>query len=578
MNLPMCPALVFDPADAAQHGQAILDNVLEAIITTDSRGLMTSFNRAATRIFGYAAQEVIGRNVSMLMPAPDRAQHDAHMVRYESTREARVIGVGRETFGLHKCGLVFPIQLSLSAIERDGQLSYVGLVRDISEQKEAESHIERLAYYDALTGLPNRRWVLDQLAQLHSRFAKQGGHAALIFADIDRFKSANDTLGHAGGDALLRATGMRLKDCLDGQGLVARLGGDEFAMLISDLDTDADMAQLEAAQWCQRLLHRLRCEHQIAGQEYRTSASLGVLLVRDGRESPEALLAHAELAMQQAKSESRDTYRFYAAEMGRLAALRASLLNDLRLALQRQELALVYQPQVDEWGDVLGAEALLRWRHPSRGMVSPADFIPLAEQSGFIIEIGQWVLRQACDMLAGWRRHRQTAVLSIAINISATEFLDPEFVPAVSRALAVSGADPRRLKLELTESVLTVDLSDLARKLSALKCMGVGLSLDDFGTGYSSMAYLRELPLDQLKIDRSFIVEIDRSARDEVLVRGMVDMCRVLGLSVIAEGVETPSQRERLLACGCTSFQGYLTGRPMSAEDLRAMVETCQPV
>ncbi|MDC6166620.1 putative bifunctional diguanylate cyclase/phosphodiesterase [Paucibacter sp. XJ19-41] len=574
MNHPTRPALVLDPVEAAQHGQAILDNVLEAIITTDSQGLMTSFNRAATRIFGYDAQEVIGRNVSLLMPAPDRAQHGGYMARYESTREARVIGVGRETFGQHKCGLVFPIQLSLSAIERDGQLSYVGLVRDISEQKEAESHIERLAYYDALTGLPNRRLLLDQLAQLHSRFAKQGGHAALIFADIDRFKSVNDTLGHAGGDALLRATGERLKECLVSQGLVARMGGDEFAMLIPDLDADADMAQLEAAQWCQRLLHRLRCEHQLAGHEYRTSASLGVLLIRDGREAPEALLAHAELAMQQAKSESRDTYRFYDAEMGRSAALRAGRLNDLRLSLRRQELALVFQPQVDEWGDVLGAEALLRWRHPSRGTVSPADFIPLAEQSGFIIQIGQWVLLQACDMLAAWRRHRHTAVLSIAINISATEFRDPEFVATVSRALAVSGADPRRLKLELTESVLTVDLSDLAQKLSAIKRMGVSLSLDDFGTGYSSMAYLRELPLDQLKIDRSFIVEIDRSARDEVLVRGMVEMCRVLGLSVIAEGVETPSQRERLLACGCTSFQGYLTGRPMSAEDLDRLIGT----
>ncbi|MCU7375177.1 EAL domain-containing protein [Paucibacter sp. O1-1] len=572
MNLPTRTALLCEQADAAQHGQAILDNVLEAIITTDSRGLMTSINRATTRIFGYAAAEVIGRNVSMLMPAPDRLQHDGYITRYESTRDARVIGVGRETFGQHKSGRVFPIRLSLSAIERDGQLSYVGLVRDISEQKEVESHIERLAYYDSLTGLPNRRLLLDQLAQLQYRFAKQGGHAALIVADIDRFKSVNDTLGHAGGDELLRETGQRLKDCLGGHGLVSRLGGDEFAMLIPDLDADPDMARLEAAQWCQRLLHRLRCEHQLAGHEYRTSASLGVLLIRDGRESPEALLAHADLAMYQAKSESRDTYRFYDAEMGRSAALRAGLLNDLRLALQRQELTLMYQPQVDECGDVLGAEALLRWRHPSRGMVSPADFIPLAEQSGFIIQIGQWVLRQACDMLAAWRCHRQTAVLSIAINISATEFRDPDFVAAVSRALAISGADPRRLKLELTESVLTVDLSDLAQKLSALKRMGVGLSLDDFGTGYSSMAYLRELPLDQLKIDRSFIVEIDRSARDEVLVRGMVEMCRVLGLSVIAEGVETLTQRERLLACGCTSFQGYLTGRPMSAEDLGRLI------
>jgi PAS domain S-box-containing protein/diguanylate cyclase (GGDEF)-like protein len=566
-------------AEAAQQRQAILDNVLEAIITTDSKGVVTSFNRAATRIFGYEPEEVIGRNVSLLMPQPDRAHHDGYMARYAATRQPRVIGLGRETQGQHKSGRVFPMYLSLSAIERQGKLSYVGLIRDVSEQKEAESRIERLSNYDALTGLPNRRLLLKRLSELQRQIAERDGHAALIVADVDQFKSVNDTLGHAIGDALLRATGQRLTDCLGAQGTVARLSGDEFGMLIHELSPDPDVAEREAAQWCQRLLQLFRREHDLAGHEHRTSASLGALLIRDDLEPPEALLAHADLAVQQAKTESRDTYRFYDAEMGRSASFRAGLLNDLRLALQRRELALVYQPQVDQWGEVLGAEALLRWRHPSRGMVSPADFIPLAEQSGFIIEIGQWVLRQACETLAGWRRHRQTAHLSIAINVSATEFRDPDFAAAVSCALAISGADPRRLKLELTESVLTVDLSDLANKLSALKRMGVCLSLDDFGTGYSSMAYLRELPLDQLKIDRSFIVEIDRSARDEVLVRGMVDMCKVLGLSVIAEGVETPSQRERLLACGCTSFQGYLTGRPMSAEDLRAMigVEACQP-
>jgi diguanylate cyclase (GGDEF)-like protein/PAS domain S-box-containing protein len=558
-------------ATLAEHRQAILDNVLEAIITADADGRIQSFNKAATQIFGYRADEVLGGNLALLMPEPEASQHAGHMARYAATRRARVIGVGRETRGRHRSGRVFPIHLSVSALERDGKLTYVGLIRDISAQKEAEHHIERLAYYDPLTGLANRRLLLDRVVQAQRRLTRQRGHAALIFADIDQFKAVNDTLGHAAGDALLRAAGRRLEEAVGPWGTVARLGGDEFALLIPGLHADPAIAHQEAEAWCQTLLELTRRHHGLFGREIRTSASLGAVLFADGRESAEALLAQADTAMYQAKSGSRDSYRFFDAEMARSAAQRATLLHDLRLALPRGELALAYQPQVDDAGKLLGAEALLRWRHPTRGLVSPADFIPLAEQSGFVIEIGRWVLAQACELLARWRHDPRLSQLTLAVNVSATEFHAPDFVESVARTVADTGADPRRLKLELTESVLSADLGDLAGKLHLLKRMGLGLSLDDFGTGYSAIAYLRELPLDQLKIDRSFIVEIESSERDRAIVQGIVALCGILGLSAIAEGVETEGQRQLLLAGGCLHFQGWLTGRPMSAEELGMM-------
>ncbi|MBV8503294.1 MAG: EAL domain-containing protein [Paucibacter sp.] len=565
-------------AEMAKHSQAIVDNVLEAIVTADADGKIRSFNRAATKIFGYRADEVIGQNLSILMPQAEQARHQRHMSRYEATRRPHVIGVGREDFGRHKSGRVFPIFLSVAAIEGEGRPSYVGLIRDISQARDAQARIERLAFFDSLTGLSNRSALMDRIQACVAAMEQRGGHALLICADLDQFKSVNNTLGHGTGDQLLRSVGAKFAQCVEQDGCVARLGGDEFAILIDRLGPDAELAYQQASVWCQRLMQIVRDRHDLMGHEYRISASMGAAVFGGSGHAPEELLRRADMAMHQAKAESRDTYRFFDQALAEAARDKAALLNDLRLALPRGELVLAYQPQVDHAGRVHGAEALIRWKHAVRGLVSPGEFIPIAEQSGFVIEIGHWVLRQACDMLARWRRDSSTEKLSLAVNISATEFRDPDFVASLSRALAVSGADPRRLKLELTESVLAVDLAELAHKLTVLKQLGVSLSLDDFGTGYSSIAYLRELPLDQLKIDRSFIVDIANNRRDEVLVRGMVEMCKLLGLSVIVEGVETEAQRERLLACGCRSFQGYLTGRPMSADDLRARLatDTCE--
>lgn len=561
-------------AELSQHNQSVLDHVLEGIIVVDSDGCIRTFNKAATKIFGYAVDEVIGRNVSVLMPEPDRSHHNRYMSRYESTGKARVVGTSRAGNAQHKSGRIFPIQLSLSAIQRSGRPMYVGLVRDISEDQEAQARIERLAFFDGLTGLPNRKQLMDRLAQVRARHMDSGGHAALIFADLDQFKSINSTLGHAAGDDLLRAIANRFSTCVGDHGMAARLGGDEFAFVIEGLGKEYEQALLSATEWCQRLLALSQRGFGLHGHDFRTSASLGALVFGAGEHTSDELIARADLAMHQAKSESRDTYRFYDAKLGREVIRKASLLNDLRLALPRNELLLMYQPQVSATDCVVGAEALVRWRHPTRGLVSPVDFIPLAEQSGFVIEIGRWVLKEACAALAQWRHRKETERLTLAVNISATEFRSPDFVKDVTKAIEDAGANPRCLKLELTESILALDLEELSCKLSELRRLGVGISLDDFGTGYSSIAYLRQLPIDQLKIDRSFIVELEHSKRDETIVRGLIDLCQVLGLSVIAEGVETELQRERLVACGCRLLQGYLTGAPMHLDQVNAMAES----
>lgn len=565
-------------ADLVKSSQAIVNNVLEAIVTADADGRIQSFNHAATQIFGYAAHEVIGKNLSLLMPEPESARHDRYLTRYETTRRPHVIGKGRESMGRHKSGRVFPVHLSISVIEGEHRPTYVGLISDISAQHEAQARIERLAFHDTLTNLPNRSALLERLKATSATLCEHQGHAILISVDVDRFRSVNDTLGHAAGDTLLHTLGAKFSRCVGDLGTVARLGGDEFGVLIHPLDEEREAVVLQASAWCQRLMQIARAKHDLEGHEFRTSASLGVTLLGASTQTPEVLLRQANMAMHQAKAESRDTYRFFDPELAVSVSRKSALLNDLRLALPRGEMMLAYQPQVDGADQVIGAEALVRWKHPDRGMIPPADFIPLAEQSGFINELGLWVLRSACATLARWATHPRSADLTLAVNISASEFRDPDFVDVLTRTLKETSADPKRLKLELTESVLTQDLEELSKKLQALKELGVSLALDDFGTGYSSIAYLRSLPVDQLKLDRSFILEIAHNPRDETIVRGVVELSRLLGFSVIAEGVETQAQRDRLRACHCSHVQGYLTGRPMTADALYHRVTTQEAV
>jgi len=443
---------------------------------------------------------------------------------------------------------------------------YRGVARDITERKQAEAEIQRLAFYDELTGLPNRRLLMDRLACAATLSARDGSHGALLFLDLDNFKGINDTLGHEWGDQLLVQVGARISASVRATDTVARLGGDEFVVVLQGLHKLQTEAAAEAEAVAQKVLTALNSPYQVNGCEIHSTPSIGITLFSDALQPVQEWLKRADLAMYQAKAQGRNMLCFFDPAMQVAASARLALEGDIRQGLLREEFLLHYQPVVDESGLVMGAEALVRWLHPQRGMVSPADFIPLAEQTGLILVLGQQVLSMACRQLAQWAGDAATSWWSLAVNVSAQEFRQPDFVQKVLAALQDSGADPGRLTLELTESLLLQDVEDSILKMQALRKLGVGFSLDDFGTGYSSLSYLKRLPLDQLKIDQSFVRDVLTDPHDATIACTIITLAHSLGLEVVAEGVETDGQRLFLLRNGCRKFQGYLFGRPGSVE------------
>lgn len=443
---------------------------------------------------------------------------------------------------------------------------YRGVARNITERKKAEAEIERLAFYDELTALPNRRLLLDRLEHATLGCARDACHGALLFLDLDNFKAINDTLGHEWGDHLLIQVAARLQACVRAVDTVARLGGDEFVVILQQLHSVEPEAAVEAQAIAQKIIASLNEPFQVDNREMHSTPSIGIALFRDAQRPVHELLQRADLAMYQAKAQGRNTLCFFDPAMQAAASARSALEGDIRRGLQRNEFLLHYQPVVNAAGDVLGAEALVRWMHPQRGMVSPGDFIALAEQTGLILPLGQRVMRLACEQLALWAAHPRTAGWSVAVNVSAREFRHPRFVQQVLETLGDCGARPDRLKLELTESLMLHDVEDSILKMQALRTVGVGFSLDDFGTGYSSLGYLKRLPLDQLKIDQSFVRDVLTDPNDAAIACTIVGLARSLGLEVVAEGVEAEGQRAFLLRTGCQQFQGYLFGRPGPAE------------
>ncbi|MCF8167924.1 MAG: EAL domain-containing protein [Rhodoferax sp.] len=445
---------------------------------------------------------------------------------------------------------------------------YRGTGSDITLRKKAEADIERLAFFDALTGLPNRRLLLDRLQKAVATSARRGTHGALLFIDLDNFKILNDTLGHHTGDELLKQVAVRLSECVRGIDTVARLGGDEFVVMLEELsksDIEA-AAQVEAVG--KKVLLALNQHFHLEGQLHHSSPSIGVTLFYEHLHGVDELLKRADLAMYQAKAAGRNTLRFFDPVMQAAATARATLEADMRLGLMRQEFRLFYQPVVDEQRKIMGVEGLLRWQHPERGMVSPAEFIPVAEQTGLILPLGQWVLEVACSQLVAWSAQPSTRGLMVAVNVSARQFRHPEFSNQLLALLRSSGANPYRLKLEITESMLVSDMGDAIAKMSELRSIGVNFALDDFGTGYSSLSYLKLLPLDQLKIDQSFVRDVLKDPNDAAIVRTILNLAASLDLGVVAEGVETAGQHDFLLRNGCKAFQGYLFGRPVPVEQL----------
>jgi diguanylate cyclase (GGDEF)-like protein len=448
--------------------------------------------------------------------------------------------------------------------------------REFNRLLDAHAEIRNLAFYDPLTGLPNRRLLLDRLRKTLAGSARSGRLCALLFADLDDFKTLNDTLGHQTGDLLLREVAQRIEACVRDTETVARLGGDEFVVMLEELSELPEVAAAQAEIAAEKILFAIGQPYLLEGRECRSTSSMGVTIFGDCESSADDVLQQADIAMYQAKAAGRNTVHFFAPALQAAVNARVEMEEEMRLAIKTGQFLLYYQPQVD-CGVPVGAEALVRWQHPKRGFMPPGLFIPLAEESGLILPLGQWVLGEACRQIAAWAGSELTAHLAVAVNISARQFSQPDFVEQVLTALECSGANPQNLKLELTESMLVENIKEVIVKMTELKSHGLRFSLDDFGTGYSSLSYLKRMPLDELKIDRSFVEDALTDAGGSAIVQAIISLGRAMSLPVVAEGVETEEQRDFLAALGCHSYQGYLFSRPLPVEEFeRLLARTVQ--
>lgn len=545
-----------------------------AIMVTDSRQRILRVNPAFTRLTGYSAEEAIGRTPALLKSG---RQDGAFYRQMWSDLQGSDHWQG-EIWNRRKSGETYPEWLTITVI-RDGRgtvTNYVATFSDITELKAAESEIHNLAFYDPLTNLPNRRLLLNRLGQARATSLRSGQYGALLMVDLDHFKNLNDTQGHDVGDSLLVEVAGRLKGCLRSGDTAARPGGDEFVVMLEDLGLEEGGAAVQAETVAEKIRLALNEPFSLgADRQHFTSASVGIsLFLRDGK-TVEALLKQADIALYKAKEAGRNTTRFFDSGMQTALDRRATLESGLRRALAQEEFRIHLQPQVDTRGRVIGAEILLRWQLPDGQMVAPGDFIPLAEETGLIVPIGLWVLASACACLRRWEGHRRTRELYLAVNVSPRQFRQPDFVAAVEALLEQHGASAHLLKLELTENLLLDHTETTVERMQALRAIGVRFSLDDFGTGYASLSYLKRYPFNQLKVDQSFIRDLSTDQDDAAIVRAIIAMGQTLRLQVVAEGVETPEQRQYLQKHGCTAFQGYLFGRPMPLPDFSAYLAGC---
>ena len=552
--------------ESADRTQAILDNMIDGVITINALGIMQSCNPAACRFFGYSEEEALGQNVAMLMPEPHRAQHDGYLLNDQRAGKLCVVGVSREVVGQRRNGTTFPLSVALSEVQNNGQTVFIGILRDLSLQQHNTQEIHRLAFYDQLTGLPNRHSLMARIEQALTDSARTGQYAALLLLDLDDFKKINDTHGLMAGDQLLIQAGARLKATVRASDAVTRLGGDEFALLLPALGEQQDTAATFAEASAAHLLGVLSQSYSLSDLHCQTTVSIGIVVFQGAAQNTDDLLKKADIALYQAKDGGRNTLRFFDAAMQAAALAHAERLADLRRGLAQKEFVLYYQPQVNHQSDIIGVEALVRWQHATRGLVPPMEFIPLAEESKLILPLGQWVLETACAQIRAWANKPLTEPWTMAVNVSALQFAQADFVEKVAYALQSTGANPARLKLELTESMLIRDVSAVIAKMKYIRALGVSFSLDDFGTGYSSLSYLKLLPLDQLKIDRSFVRDLLTDPNDAAIAHAVIALGHSLGLAVIAEGVETTQQRDMLAKLDCDAFQGYLFGKPMPVD------------
>ena len=563
-------------SEASLRIAAIAFDSPEGMMVTDADGVILQVNASFTRITGYSGAEAMGRTPGML----SSGRHDAAF--YQAMWSA-IAANGRwqgEVWNRRKNGEVYPELLNIAAVRDAGGAvtHYVASLNDITLSKAASAEITNLAFFDPLTHLPNRRMLLERLAQALPAAATGGHHGALMIIDLDDFKTLNETLGHRTGDLLLQQVATRLHACLRQGDTVARLGGDEFVVLVEGLSGQPREAAAQGEALAGKILAALNRPYALAGHQCHSTPSIGITLFHSGTQSQaDELLVQADIAMYAVKQAGRNGIRFFDQRMQDSISDRARLENELRHAIDTQQFELYYQLQVDRLQRPVGAEALIRWRQPDGSTVSPARFIPLAEETGMILLLGQWVLESACAQLRAWRSAPAMDALTLAINVSARQFHQADFCEQVCSAVQRYGIDPGLLKLELTEGILLDNTDDTIASMQALRRLGVRFSLDDFGTGYSSLQYLKRLPLDQLKIDQSFVRDLVNDGNDQAIVLTIIAMARSLKLDVIAEGVETDAQCALLGQLGCHAYQGYLFSKPVPAAALASLLQQGYP-
>ncbi|MBI5430275.1 MAG: EAL domain-containing protein [Nitrosomonadales bacterium] len=532
-------------------------------------------NPATLNLFGCTREQIIGEPPYRFSPEfqPDgRSSSEKAMEKINAA-----LNGDPSTFEWQHCrydGTPFDAEVTLNAVKISGKIHLLATVRDITGRKESEKKIYQLAFHDPLTSLPNRQLLHDRLQHALASSGRSDRKGAILHIDLDNFKTINDTHSHVMGDLLLQQVAERLTACVREGDTVARLGSDEFVVILEDLGKQNIEAAEQVEAVCNKILSALRQPYQLNSHAFRGSCSIGATLFSADSQDFEELLKQADIAMYQAKVAGRDTLRFFDNKMQEVINARALLEGELHKALERQQFHLYYQVQMDSANRAVGAEALIRWNHPEHGIVSPDIFIPLAEETGLILPIGQWVLDTACSQISAWQQDPLTQGLTLSVNISARQFLQADFVAQVQAAIKRYAINPNLLKLELTESMLLEDTKDIIATMSALKTIGYQLSLDDFGTGYSSLQYLKKFPFDQIKIDQSFVRDIATDANDAAIVKAIIAITEALGLDVIAEGVEAELQREFLDSCGCHSFQGYLFGGPVAIEQFGALLRS----
>jgi diguanylate cyclase (GGDEF)-like protein/PAS domain S-box-containing protein len=556
-----------------EHYRTIFQTSIDGIaISRMDDGKFIDVNQAFLNIVKYEREEIVGRTSTELGVWSDELirQDITEVLRRDSYFRNLTIPYKR------KNGEIFWIHLSASAIELDGVPCILSIIRDTSEIRAAEERIKDLSYRDPLTHLPNRRMLLERLLNVPDMGAEGTHKRALLLINLDDFKKLNDAHGNQIGDLLLQEVGRRLIACVRGADTVARCGGDDFAVLLDDLGNIPEPAASQAKIVAEKIRTALSQTYMLDGRECHSPCSIGITVFGDEPKNAHQIFQQAELAMRQARVAGRNTTHFFDPALQSAANARAAIEEDLYKAIKTNQFVLYYQPQVEE-GRLIGVECLIRWNHPTRGLMNPAEFIPMTEESGLILPLGDWVLNTACEQIAAWSRRRQMKDIPVAVNISARQFRQPEFVELALAALYRTGANPHNLKLELTESMLRENIEEVIAKMTELKSHGLRFSLDDFGVGYSSLSYLKRLPLDQLKIDISFVRDILVDASSGAIAQTIVSLGQVMSLSVIAEGVETEEQRDFLVRLGCRAFQGYLFSKPLPLEEFERQWLTPTP-